>query len=162
MPLQLSQKEKMLLQDQQAHEDICIQKYTSYAQQATDPKLKQLFNSHAQQEQTHYDTVGQILQGQVPNMQQQGAQGQQQIGMSMGLGMNQSQFGLSQGSNDDQALCQDMLMTEKHVSGTYDTTIFECQDANVRQALNHIQKEEQQHGEGIFNYMKQKGWYQPQ
>jgi len=162
LPLQLSQKEKMLLQDQQAHEDICIQKYTSYAQQATDPKLKQLFNSHAQQEQTHYDTVGQILQGQVPNMQQQGAQGQQQIGMSMGLGMNQSQFGLSQGSNDDQALCQDMLMTEKHVSGTYDTTIFECQDANVRQALNHIQKEEQQHGEGIFNYMKQKGWYQPQ
>ncbi|MDD3074445.1 MAG: spore coat protein, partial [Eubacteriales bacterium] len=52
MPLQLSQKEKLLLQDQQAHEEICIQKDTSYAQQATDPKLKQLFNSYAQQEQT--------------------------------------------------------------------------------------------------------------
>jgi spore coat protein CotF len=164
LPLQLSQKEKLLLQDQQAHEEICIQKYTSYAQQATDPKLKQLFNSHAQQEQTHYDTVGQILQGQVPNMeqgQQQGGQGQQ-MGINLGMGLSQSHFGLSQGSNDDQALCQDMLMTEKHVSGSYDTTIFECQDANVRQALNHIQKEEQQHGEGIFNYMKQKGWYQPQ
>jgi spore coat protein CotF len=34
-------------------------------------------------------------------------------------------------------------------------------DANIRQALNHIQKEEQQHGEGIFNYMQSKGYYQP-
>lgn len=164
MPLQLSQKERMLLQDQQAQEEICIQKYTSYAQQATDPKLKQLFNSHAQHEQTHYDTVSQILRGQVPSMQQgqqQSGQGMQ-TGISMGMGMSQSQFGLSHGGGDDQALCRDLLMTEKHVSGTYDTTIFECQDTNIRQVLNHIQKEEQQHGEDIFNYMKQKGWYQPQ
>lgn len=163
MPLQLSQKEKMLIQDQQAHEEICIQKYTSYAQQAADPKLKQLFNSYAQQEQTHYDTLSQVLQGQVPSMQggQQSGQGGG-VNLSQGLGMNASQFGLTAGGNDDQALCQDMLMTEKYVSGAYNTTIFECQDANLRQVLNHIQKEEQQHGEGIFNYMKQKGWYQPQ
>ncbi|HHW60872.1 MAG TPA: spore coat protein, partial [Syntrophomonadaceae bacterium] len=28
-----------------------------------------------------------------------------------------------------------------------------------RQVLNHIQKEEQQHGEGIFNYMQNNGMY---
>ncbi|HBI27857.1 MAG TPA: spore coat protein, partial [Peptococcaceae bacterium] len=28
--------------------------------------------------------------------------------------------------------------------------------------LNHIQKEEQQHGEGIFNYMNVHGMYNPQ
>lgn len=162
MPLQLSQKEKMLLQDQQSHEEICIQKYQSYAQQASDPQLKQLFNSYAQQEQTHYNTVTQILQGQVPNMQQ-GQQGGQQGGQQMQMGqMQKASFDLSQGSKDDEALCNDMLMTEKYVSSTYNTAIFEFQDSNVRQALNHIQKEEQQHGEGIFNYMKQKGWYQPQ
>lgn len=160
MSLQLSQKERLLLQDQQAHEEICIQKYTSYGQQATDPQLKQLFNSYAQQEQTHYDTLAQILQGQVPNIQQGQQQGgQNQVAMSSGLGMNANNFNAP---GDDQALCQDLLMTEKYISGTYDTTIFECQDANVRQVLNHIQKEEQQHGEGIFNYMKEKGWYQPQ
>lgn len=160
MPLQLSQKERLLLQDQQTHEEVCIQKYTSFAQQASDPQLKQLFNSYAQQEQSHYDTVTQILQGQVSNMQQgqqQGGQNQQQMGQAQ-----MSQFNLTQGSKDDEALCNDMLMTEKYVSSTYDTAIFEFQDTNVRQALNHIQKEEQQHGEGIFNYMKQKGWYQPQ
>jgi spore coat protein CotF len=159
MPLQLSQKEKMLLQDQMSQEEICIQKYTSYAQQANDPQLKQMFNTYAQQEQTHYDTLNQISQGKVPNMQQ----GQQQGGQSQQSG----QLAGQQPSNflcksNDQHLCTDMLSTEKYVSGAYDTAIFEFQDHNVRAALNHIQKEEQGHGEGIFNYMKEKGWYQPQ
>jgi len=44
----------------------------------------------------------------------------------------------------------------------YNISIFEFADANVRQALNHIQKEEQQHGEGIFNYMKSHGMYNVQ
>lgn len=63
---------------------------------------------------------------------------------------------------DDAMLCNDMLMTEKYVSGTYDTAIFESVNPNIRQALQHIQKEEQQHGEGIFNYMQQHGMYNPQ
>ena len=37
-------------------------------------------------------------------------------------------------------MCNDMLMTEKYVSGTYDTAIFEFQDVNVRSVLNHIQE----------------------
>jgi spore coat protein CotF len=53
-------------------------------------------------------------------------------------------------------------MTEKYVSGTYDTAIFEFTNTAMRQALNHIQKEEQQHGEGIFNYMQSRGMYNPQ
>ena len=59
-------------------------------------------------------------------------------------------------------MCTDMLSTEKFVSGAYDTAIFECVDPNVRQTLNHIQKEEQEHGEQIFNYMKCNGMYNPQ
>ena len=62
-------------------------------------------------------------------------------------------------NQNDAMICQDLLTTEKYVSGAYDTTIFECVDTNVRNALNHIQKEEQQHGEGIFNYMLSHGMY---
>ncbi len=62
----------------------------------------------------------------------------------------------------DAALCNDMLMTEKYVANAYNTAIFEFVDSNVRQVLNHIQKEEQQHGEGIFNYMSSNGMYNPQ
>ncbi|MDD2573267.1 MAG: spore coat protein, partial [Firmicutes bacterium] len=49
-----------------------------------------------------------------------------------------------------------------YVSGTYDTAIFEFKDSQVRDVLNHIQKEEQKHGEAIFKYMESKGMYNPQ
>jgi spore coat protein CotF len=55
-----------------------------------------------------------------------------------------------------------MLMTEKYVSGAYDTAIFEFKDAQVRNVLNHIQTEEQKHGEAISAYMQSKGMYSPQ
>ncbi len=156
MAIQLGQKERMLLEDQKAHEDICIKKYNNYAAQAKDPQLKQLFSAYAGQEQQHLDTINQILAGQQPNMGQQ-QQGQQQMQQAAGKGQ------LPAGDyQNDAALCNDMLMTEKYVSDTYNTAIFEMVDTNVRQALNHIQKEEQQHGEGIFNYMQNMGMYQTQ
>ncbi|NLB89279.1 MAG: spore coat protein [Syntrophomonadaceae bacterium] len=166
--LQLTQKERMLLQDQQKHEQICIEKYTNYANQAQDPQLKQLFQSYAQQEQSHLDTINQLLNGQIPNLNQQG-QNQAQSPSGQGnqanptsMSQNPSVMQGAMGSESDAALCNDMLMTEKYVSNAYDTAIFEFTDANVRQVLNHIQKEEQQHGEGIFNYMNSNGMYNPQ
>jgi spore coat protein CotF len=54
----------------------------------------------------------------------------------------------------------DMLSTEKYVSSSYDIAIFECTNPQVRDVLNHIQKEEQQHGEAIFKYLETKGMYQ--
>ncbi|MBP2636953.1 MAG: Coat domain protein [Firmicutes bacterium] len=159
MTLQLSQKERQLLQDQQSHEKVCIQKYQSNAQQASDPQLKQLFQSYAQQEQQHLNTITSILSGQVPNtnQNQQGQQNQQQSQQPQKP--QQSGTQATAASQADAMLCSDMLMTEKFVSGAYDTAIFEFKDSNVRQALNHIQKEEQQHGEGIYNYMSSKGTY---
>ena len=44
----------------------------------------------------------------------------------------------------DKMLCSDSLSTEKFVSSTYNTAIFEFRDKNIRQVLNHIQKEEQE------------------
>jgi spore coat protein CotF len=148
----LTQKEKGLLQDQKTHEEVCIKKYNDYANKAQDPQLKQLFSSHAKHEQQHLNTVNQLLSGQVPGMnqnQQQGAQGQQA-------------FKSGTGSKSDGELCNDILMTEKYVSGAYDTAIFEFRDPNIRQTLNHIQKEEQQHGESVFKYMESMGLYNPQ
>jgi spore coat protein CotF len=151
----LTQKEKGLLQDQKTHEEVCIKKYNDYANKAQDPQLKQLFSSIAKQEQQHLDTINQLLNGQMPSMSQnqqqgqQGAQGQQPIKPGTG-------------SKSDGELCNDILMTEKFVSGAYDTAIFEFRDPNIRQTLNHIQKEEQQHGESVFKYMESMGLYNPQ
>ena len=156
MTIQLTQKERTLLEDQKKHEEICIQKYSNYAQQVKDPQLKQLFGQYASQEQQHYNTIDQLLQGQQPVS---GSQGMQQ---QMQQTQNQPIAGAGMANQADAALCTDMLMTEKFISGSYDTAIFEAANSPVRQALQHIQKEEQQHGEGIFNYMQQHGMYNPQ
>lgn len=156
MSLNLTQKEKMLLQDQKKHEQICIQKYNQYASQAQDPQLQQLFNSLSEQEQQHLNSINQISNGQVPQMSPQ----QSQQGATQSY--TQSSYQGVSGNQNDASLCNDMLMTEKYVSGAYDTAIFEFTNANVRQTLNHIQKEEQQHGEQIYNYMADTGMYNMQ
>ncbi|WP_251860772.1 spore coat protein [Clostridium sp. Marseille-Q2269] len=156
----LTQKEKYLLEDQKSHEELCIKKYTNYANQSKDPELKQLFLNNAQQEQQHLDSVTQILNGQVPNVNQQ--QGGQQSNNQQQNSQMKSNEGTGLYNKNDADLCTDLLATEKYVSSTYDTAIFEFRDANIRNVLNHIQKEEQEHGESIFKYMESKGMYNPQ
>ncbi|WP_026476707.1 spore coat protein [Alkaliphilus transvaalensis] len=164
MNITLTQKERFLLEDQKSHEELCIKKYTDAANQAQDPQLKQIFQNHAQAEQQHLNTVNQLLSGTIPNMnQQQGQQGQQNQQQNQQGNQSGNQAQASGSFNQkDKELCQDLLTTEKYVSGTYDTTIFEFTNTDVRQLLNHIQKEEQQHGEDIFLYMQSTGMYKPQ
>ncbi|NMC57354.1 MAG: spore coat protein [Eubacteriaceae bacterium] len=95
----------------------------------------------------------------------QAGAGSQSSQTSQSWQMGSSQTSSSSGStgstsiSGDKALCMDMLSMEKHVSSTYDTVIFECSDTNIRQVLNHIQKEEQEHGEQLFKYMQANGMY---
>lgn len=178
MTLQLTSKEKNMLQDQLKHEEICIQKYTNYAQQAVDPQLKQLFSSLASHEQKHYDTIQQMLKGQSPNVQQnqgqRSQQGQNQQGQQILGGQNPGQppsqtaqniqvhnmagMGNTPGNlQGDATLCTDSIMTEKFVSGSYDTGVFESSNQSVIQALQHIQKEEQEHGQKLKQYLQSQG-----
>lgn len=172
MNINLTTRERMLLEDQKKHEEICIEKYNNYSQQASDPQLKNIFSNHAKIEQEHLNSINQILSGQVPAMNQQQSGSVQQSGgspmnstaQSGGMQQANRSAGLQPNSSDmasDQSLCNDVLMTEKYVSGAYDTTIFECRDTQVRDVLNHIQKEEQKHGEAVYKYMESKGMYNP-
>ena len=168
--ISLTTKERTLLEDHKSHEEICIEKYTKYAQLASDPQLRNIFLNNAKIEQEHLDTLNQLLRGQVPSVGQQGGTGQQpgaggqqaqaQQQNAQQAGTN-AQIGNASGMVSDESLCNDMLMTEKYVSGTYDTAIFEFKDPQVRDILNHIQKEEQKHGEAIFKYMESRGMYNP-
>lgn len=186
---QLTQKERILLEDLKSEEELCVVKYRNYAQQAQCSQLSQLFSGIADVEQTHYDTVNQLLQsnGQSPSGQQGGGQkqGQSQGGQKQGQqgggqgskGMQSGQagglmskaagqFSLNQagssGSDSDKYLLQDMLTIEKHVSSAYNTSIFEMTQPNIKQALQHIQKEEQDHGDQLYQYMSSHGMYQAQ
>jgi len=263
-----SQKERLTLEDQKHHEEICITKYDIYASQAKDPKLKQLFSQYKSIEQQHYDTVNQLLQGQSlqnyagaqgkPGQSSQGygnqsygnqnygnqsygnqgygtssgaskdwgqtshwshgggytgqnyksssgqASGQQKdsssnsgassyqglsgtantqggpgqwnyeqaadwaFGKTQSWGSQPNAFsqGWEQGSQPavsdsiDYFLCSDMTLTENFISSSYNNAVFAMSDSQVIKTLQHIQKEEQEHGEGIKKYMEQHGWTQ--
>jgi spore coat protein CotF len=155
MQITLTQKERMLLEDQKSHEELCIEKYTNYEKQAKDIQLKQICNANGQVERNHLNTINQLLSGNVPDMNQNQNQNQNPT-----QNVNNNQVaGISLCDKD---ICTDLLMTEKYVSGSYDTTIFEFRDTGARDVLNHIQKEEQKHGEAIFKYMESKGLYKVQ
>lgn len=155
----LTTKERLLLEDEKSHETLCVSKYNDYSNRAKCQELKQLFSSLAQKEQQHLDSINQILNGSVPNVNS-GNQNQQ-MQQNSTLSMPNLENNVSSGAYDenDKMLCQDTLSTEKYISATYNTAIFEFKDKNIRQVLNHIQKEEQEHGEQIYNYMNQHNMY---
>ncbi|WP_312651414.1 spore coat protein [Aminipila sp.] len=154
----LTEKETMLLNDLKSEEKLCIDKYNKYASQACDEQLKNIFSSIGQTEQNHYDTITQMLNGTVPSMNM-GSNQKPNLQTSSQQNLTQQQsFGQDQKKNDEY-LCTDALGTEKHVSSTYNTCIFEFKDENARNTLNHIQKEEQEHGKKLYDYMSQNGMY---
>ncbi|MDW7675171.1 MAG: spore coat protein [Bacillota bacterium] len=143
----LTQKEQRFLQEALKHEEVCIAKYGQYANQVKDPKIKQMFQQLQQKEQQHYQTISGLLGQNAANQQMQ-AGGQQ---------MNQNQGG---GQISEQDILQDMLMTEKYVSDSYNMTVLDSLNQQMRQQMQHIQNEEQQHANQIVDAMIQKGYYQ--
>jgi len=160
--INLTAKERRLLEEQKNHEEICVQKYNDYANLASDQQLKAIFKNNAQTEQEHLNTIDQLLNGQLPPVNQQGQNNTAQLSQPQQSNNFRMQNNFATNQSIDRNLCSDMLMTEKYVSGAYDTAIFEFRDPQIRQTLNHIQKEEQQHGEAILNYMVNTGMYNPQ
>lgn len=150
--MQLTQKEMDLLKDLKGQEKLCVEKYTKAASQALDPQLKQLFTQIGNVEQGHLNTIAQMEQGATPNTSSGGQTINSTFNENYGLG----------DTPDKQAdcyLCGDLLATEKHASHLYDTCVFEFKDKTLRDTLNHIQKEEQEHGKYIYDYMSKNNMY---
>ncbi len=147
----LTQKESTLLKDLKGQEELCIGKYEKYANDAKSPELKALFTDMKTTEEAHLRTINDMMNGTVAPV-------------SAPLSANNDHctkvsYANENDKNADAFLCKDMLTTEKHASSLYDTCVFEFADPAARKLLNHIQAEEQQHGERIYCYMKANGMY---
>lgn len=152
----LTQKETTLLEDIKTQEQLCVEKYAKAEREAKDPQLQNLFSTITDTEKTHLDTVTQILGGTVPDMHQDGGCSSKEPSSFTATYNNSSN---NEDMNHDKFICQDTLAAEKHVSSVYNTSIFEFKDEEIRQALNHIQSEEQHHGKIIYDYMNTNGMY---
>jgi rubrerythrin len=60
--MELTNKERILLEDQLKSEYICINKYKAYSAQSVDPEIKYLFDLVAKQEEQHANTIKLLLQ----------------------------------------------------------------------------------------------------
>ncbi len=152
MTLQLTTKESGLLKDAKGQEELCIRKYEDYAERAKSPALASLFRQMADTERTHLTTICEMMGGTVTPVS----------GPLTGKNNDLATPYTYPTDADKQAdcfLCQDMLATEKHASSLYDTSVFEFESPVARKVLNHIQAEEQQHGEQLYAYMKANGMY---
>ena len=150
--MNLTEKEKGLLKDLQSQEQLCVAKYDRYVQCACSTELKSLFQNIADTERNHLKTVNDMLNGVVDVAPQT-------IGNSNNCHCGCAGYVDEQSRGNDAFLCQDMLTSEKHASSLYDTSVFEFTDPEARRTLNHIQAEEQQHGEQLFAYMNSNGMY---
>jgi len=148
-----TQKETLLLKDLISQEELCVEKYTNHAEAACDPGLSTMFKDIGMTEEQHLDTLTQLSGGTVPAM---GSGGKKPMVPQQPFYTGQKQ---AEDKQVDKFLCADILATEKHASGLYDMSIFEFRDVGVRNVLNHIQKEEQEHGEKVYAYMEKNGMY---
>ncbi len=149
----LTQKETTLLSDLKSQEKICIEKYGKYSDAAHDPALKSLFSSLKSNEEKHLDTITQILSGtevQMPPASPSAKDSKLECKMSS---VSESE------KQNDAYLCRDALSMEKHVSGVYNMSVFEFSNPVLRDTLAHIQKEEQNHGEQLYNYLSCNNMY---
>lgn len=149
----LTQKETGLLNDLRSQEQLCIEKYSKYAAMANDPALKNIFSDLGRAEQSHLKTINEILGG-------------KEVSTSLNTpSATEAKKSPSpspcdaDAKSDDAYLCRDALSMEKHVSGVYDTSVFEFSSPVLRDTLAHIQKEEQNHGETLYDYMATNGMY---
>ncbi len=148
----LTQKETSLLKDMKGQEELCIEKYNKYSELAKAEELRALFKAMASVEQNHLQTVNAMMSGNTPSMPNT-------IENSDNCHCTTVNYMSDADKEADAFLCRDMLATEKHVSSLYDTSIFEFVDPTARKTLNHIQAEEQQHGEQLYAYMSCNGMY---
>ena len=147
----LTQKETSLLNDLKSQEQLCVEKYQKYSCEACSPELKCLFSEIATAEKEHLNTVTQMLSGTVPQVKPLQNQNNNCC--------KKVTYTDSRSADIDKFLLSDMLAMEKHVSSSYDTAVFEFTNPDARKMLNHIQAEEQQHGEKLWAYMSANGFY---
>ncbi len=152
-----NKKETTLLNDLISSEQLCVDKYKRYSMLANDKQLKSLFETIGEEENQHLDTLNGLLEGKVPELSSE-TNSEKTLSQQTFKSVYEANNGGEKKKNDAY-LCTDTLSTEKHVSASYNTDIFEFVSTPVRDCLNHIQKEEQQHGKAIYDYMSANGMY---
>jgi len=68
----------------------------------------------------------------------------------------QQQFSMA-----DHEIMDDVLSSQKHITGMYNTYSCECVNQNLKNEFMNILREEQTIQHNVFSEMQKRGWYAP-
>ena len=143
--MNLNQKEVQLITELKTQEQLCVQKYDFYAKQAKAPELKKLFKKISKMEQYHYDALNALSTGTVPTIKSRKPS-------AVSYEPQTAYAGDSTAKEFDKFLCTDIIATEKYVATAYNNDLFYFASPEVRNVLNAIMTDEQNHAEMIWMY----------
>lgn len=143
--MKLNQKEAQLITELKNQEELCVQKYDFYATQAKDPELKKLFKTILKHEQNHFDMLDNLMKGTLPTIKTRKPLAAKYEPAATHPGDKASK-------DFDKFLCTDIIETEKYVATAYNNDLFYFASPEVRNVLNAIMTDEQNHAEMIWKY----------
>lgn len=148
----LNEVERNEIKELLKEEQTCIEKYHRYKKQALDPELKDLFAELEKKEQKHYDSLQQVLRGEVAKVDCNDTSGRDYKPVG-----TYDKDEDSENKRSDCFLAVDGIGTEKMVSGDYNSRIFAFSQSEIRSLLADIQVEEQNHAEMMYKYRMANG-----
>lgn len=151
--VKLNAEEKVFLKNLRTQEQMCVDKYKFYAAQAKDPQLQQLFGDIGRREEKHYNLLSALMKGELPEAKNRRSDMVKAYEPKAAYTANSK----SADKLHDQFLCTDAIATEKYVAGAYNDDLFRFSMPTVRDLLNTLQTDEQNHAEMLWKYKMANG-----
>ena len=160
----LSSKEKFLLEGEKYQQQLAIDKYNDYALQSHDPSLKTLFSNLSNIEQKHLDMVDEMLQGRIPHINKDSIHPYYEnntYSSSDYLNIGNITLTSFNDSYDDgdKIICFNALTTEELLHSTYSASSLEFEKSQFYDAFTYIINEKVENIKYINDYMNKKGMY---
>ncbi|MCC3869247.1 spore coat protein [Terrisporobacter mayombei] len=162
----LTSKERFLLEGEKYQQQLVIDKYNDYALQAQDNSLKGLFSNLVKIEEKHLNMIDEMLQGKVPQMNKENLHPYyENNSINSNDYINIGNITLTSLDNNssyddgDKIICFDALTTEELLHSTCSASSFEFEKTEFENILKYIIEEKSENLKYLNNYMIKKGMY---
>lgn len=162
----LTSKERFLLEGEKYQQQLVIDKYNDYALQAQDDSLKGLFSNLVKIEEKHLNMIDEMLQGKVPQMNKENLHPYYENNsiisndyINIGNITLTSLDDNSSYDDGDKIICFDALTTEELLHSTCSASSLEFEKTEFENILEYIIEEKSENLKYLNDYMTKKGMY---
>lgn len=160
----LTNKERFLLEGEKYQQQLAIDKYNNFALQAADPILKTIFSNLSEIEENHLNMVNEMLQGRIPQINTQTLHPYYTNTSSLSneyLNIGNMTITSMDNSFDDgdKIICFDALTTEELLHSTYSASSLEFEESEYKSILSKIIDDKKNSLQYLNDYMTKKGMY---